>query len=43
MIPAIIGLAQDDQKEIELKTNIGKLGITNADELIANEILKTIQ
>lgn len=43
LIPAIIGLAQDEQKEIELKTNIGKLGITNADELIANEILKTIQ
>jgi UDP-N-acetylglucosamine--N-acetylmuramyl-(pentapeptide) pyrophosphoryl-undecaprenol N-acetylglucosamine transferase len=40
---AIISLSKDEQKQTELKTNISKLGITNADEIIAKEILNTIQ
>lgn len=43
LIPAIISLAKDEQRETALKTNIGKLGITNADEIIANEILNSIK
>ncbi|MGG9960295.1 undecaprenyldiphospho-muramoylpentapeptide beta-N-acetylglucosaminyltransferase [Ferruginibacter sp. SUN106] len=38
----IISLAKNEQEQNELKTNIGKLGITNADEIIAKEILNTI-
>lgn len=37
-----IELAKDTGKQEELKTNITKLAITNADEVIANEILKEI-
>ncbi len=42
LIPAIINLSNDGQKQNELKTNISKLGIINADEIIAKEILKLI-
>jgi UDP-N-acetylglucosamine--N-acetylmuramyl-(pentapeptide) pyrophosphoryl-undecaprenol N-acetylglucosamine transferase len=38
----IINLSKDETKQIELAANIGKLGITNADEIIAKEILKNI-
>jgi UDP-N-acetylglucosamine--N-acetylmuramyl-(pentapeptide) pyrophosphoryl-undecaprenol N-acetylglucosamine transferase len=40
LVPAIINLSKDDTKQIELTANISKLGITNADEIIAAEILK---
>ncbi len=42
LVPAIIALSKDENKQQELKTNIGKLGILNADELIAKEIVKLI-
>jgi UDP-N-acetylglucosamine--N-acetylmuramyl-(pentapeptide) pyrophosphoryl-undecaprenol N-acetylglucosamine transferase len=42
LMPALVALASDEQKQIQLKQNIGKLAITNADEVIAKEILKTI-
>ncbi|MDB5199808.1 MAG: UDP-N-acetylglucosamine--N-acetylmuramyl-(pentapeptide) pyrophosphoryl-undecaprenol [Chitinophagaceae bacterium] len=42
LINAIAALANDSVKTNELKENIAKLGNTNADELIANEILKTL-
>jgi UDP-N-acetylglucosamine--N-acetylmuramyl-(pentapeptide) pyrophosphoryl-undecaprenol N-acetylglucosamine transferase len=42
LVPAIISLSTDVDKQNELKNNIGKLGIINADEVIANEILKLI-
>ena len=42
LVPAIIGLSTDVEKQKELKNNISKLGIINADEVIANEILKLI-
>ena len=42
LVPAIIDLSKDEIKQQELKTNIGKLGILNADEMIASEILKSI-
>lgn len=43
LIPAVISLAKDEKREKELTINIGKLGITNADEIIANEILNSIK
>ncbi len=42
MVPSIIALAKDENKQEELKNNISKLAITNADEIIATEILKLI-
>jgi UDP-N-acetylglucosamine--N-acetylmuramyl-(pentapeptide) pyrophosphoryl-undecaprenol N-acetylglucosamine transferase len=42
LISTIIALSKDENKQNELKENIGMLGITNADEMIAKEILKTI-
>ncbi len=42
LVPSVLRLAKDDALESELKNNIGQLAITNADEIIAKEILKTI-
>ena len=42
LVPAIISLSRDVEKQNELKNNISKLGIINADEIIAKEILKLI-
>ena len=42
LVPAIIALSQDEKKQEELKNNIGKIGISNADEIIAREILKAV-
>ena len=43
LVPAIIALAKDEQKQNELKDNIARLAITNADEIIAREILNSIK
>ena len=42
LMNAIIGLANDPVKANGLKENIAKMGNTKADELIANEILNTL-
>ena len=42
LVSTIIALAKDEQKQNELKQNISKLAITNADEVIAKEILKAV-
>jgi UDP-N-acetylglucosamine--N-acetylmuramyl-(pentapeptide) pyrophosphoryl-undecaprenol N-acetylglucosamine transferase len=42
IVPMIIDLARDESKQIELRQNIGRLAITNADMRIADEILKLI-
>jgi UDP-N-acetylglucosamine--N-acetylmuramyl-(pentapeptide) pyrophosphoryl-undecaprenol N-acetylglucosamine transferase len=42
VVPTIIELAKDEQKQNELKQNIGKYAVINADEHIAKEILKSI-
>ena len=39
LVAAAINLAKDEQKQNELKTEIGKLGITDADMRIADEVL----
>jgi UDP-N-acetylglucosamine--N-acetylmuramyl-(pentapeptide) pyrophosphoryl-undecaprenol N-acetylglucosamine transferase len=43
LIPAVMSLVKSELKQNELKQNIGKLGITNADEIVAKEILMHIQ
>jgi UDP-N-acetylglucosamine--N-acetylmuramyl-(pentapeptide) pyrophosphoryl-undecaprenol N-acetylglucosamine transferase len=40
LVPAAINLAKDEQKQNILKTEIGKLGIADADKQIAEEVLK---
>jgi UDP-N-acetylglucosamine--N-acetylmuramyl-(pentapeptide) pyrophosphoryl-undecaprenol N-acetylglucosamine transferase len=42
LVPSIIELSKDENKQNELKSNIGKLAVSNADEIIAAEILKLI-
>ncbi len=42
LIPAIIALSNNEEKKQELKKNIGVLAITNADEIIAKNILNSI-
>ena len=42
MIPMILELANDEQKQKGLINNIGLLAITNADQRIADEIIKTL-
>jgi len=43
LIENVINLSKDDALQQTLKTNIHALAITNADEIIAKEILKSIQ
>ena len=42
LVTSVIALSNDENKQQELKSNISKLAITNADEIIAKEILKLI-
>jgi UDP-N-acetylglucosamine--N-acetylmuramyl-(pentapeptide) pyrophosphoryl-undecaprenol N-acetylglucosamine transferase len=43
LVPMVTKLAADPQKQEELKQNIGKLGITDADNRIAKEILSALK
>ena len=42
LVATTIGLAKDEARQLEMKTNIAALAITNADEVVADEILKLI-
>ncbi len=42
LVPAVIELSKNEVQQKMLETNIGKGAIKNADEIIAREILKTI-
>ena len=42
LIPALIGLAENQEQQNRLRDNIGKLGVRNADEIIAAAIMKEI-
>jgi UDP-N-acetylglucosamine--N-acetylmuramyl-(pentapeptide) pyrophosphoryl-undecaprenol N-acetylglucosamine transferase len=42
LVPAIIALSKDEQKQEEFKSNISRLAITNADEVLAKNILNSI-
>ena len=43
LVPMIIALAADEQKQNELKNNISRLAITDADEKIAEEIFSLLR
>ena len=43
VVPMIIELSKNETKQHELKENIKKLAITNADDVIAQEILRAIE
>ncbi len=43
LVATIIDLAANQKLQDELKVNIGKLGVTDADQVIAREILDTIK
>lgn len=42
LVEAAIGLSKDEAKQNELKNNIARLAITDADEVIAREILNSL-
>ena len=42
LVPTIIGLAKNEQKQNELKEMIGKYAVVNASEEIANEVIKSL-
>jgi UDP-N-acetylglucosamine--N-acetylmuramyl-(pentapeptide) pyrophosphoryl-undecaprenol N-acetylglucosamine transferase len=42
IVPMIIELARDENRQNELKRNIGMLAITDADKRIAEEVLRLI-
>ncbi len=42
LVKEILQLAANKNEQQELKNNIGKLAITDADDKIANEILRTL-
>jgi UDP-N-acetylglucosamine--N-acetylmuramyl-(pentapeptide) pyrophosphoryl-undecaprenol N-acetylglucosamine transferase len=42
LVPSVIALAKDGNRQQELISNISKLAIINADEIIAKEILRSI-
>jgi UDP-N-acetylglucosamine--N-acetylmuramyl-(pentapeptide) pyrophosphoryl-undecaprenol N-acetylglucosamine transferase len=43
LVPSIISLSKDEALQAQLKDNIGRLAVTNADELIAKEILDSLK
>lgn len=43
LVPSIISLSKDEKMQEQLKENIGKLAVTNADEVIAGEILDSLK
>jgi UDP-N-acetylglucosamine--N-acetylmuramyl-(pentapeptide) pyrophosphoryl-undecaprenol N-acetylglucosamine transferase len=42
LVSTVIELVKDEKRQLELKMNIGKLAIVDADEKVAKEVLKTI-
>ena len=42
LVPAVIALAGNEQQQNLFKENIGKLAVTNADEVVASEVLRLI-
>jgi UDP-N-acetylglucosamine--N-acetylmuramyl-(pentapeptide) pyrophosphoryl-undecaprenol N-acetylglucosamine transferase len=43
LVPTVLALSQDKTRQATLKTNIGRLAITDAGDRIADEILRTIR
>ncbi|MFL5746984.1 MAG: undecaprenyldiphospho-muramoylpentapeptide beta-N-acetylglucosaminyltransferase [Niastella sp.] len=43
LVPMVIALAKDEDQQQMLRENIGELAVTNADEVVAQEILRLIR
>jgi len=43
LVPTVVALAKNEEKQNVMIENIGRLGISNADEVIANEVLRAIK
>ena len=43
LVPAVISLSKDASLQEKMKNNISRLGVTDADELIARNILSRLQ
>ena len=43
LVPTAIDLVKDEKRQLELKLNIEKLAITDADQIVAREVLKVIK
>jgi UDP-N-acetylglucosamine--N-acetylmuramyl-(pentapeptide) pyrophosphoryl-undecaprenol N-acetylglucosamine transferase len=43
LVNELVTLAGDESRQAELRFNIAKLGVLNADEVIADEILRVIE
>ena len=43
VVPAIIELARNEEEQNELKENIGKYAVANADEAIAKQIIESLK
>ena len=43
LVPTLIHLLDDETRQKEIKENIGKLAITDADEVIAREVIRAIR
>ena len=42
LVAEVIALSKNEQRRNELKQNIGKLGVTNADDSIATQVLNDL-
>ena len=42
LVATVVALAKDEQKQNDMIENIGRLGISNADEIIASEVLRSV-
>jgi hypothetical protein len=43
LVPSLIKLSKDEQQQQQLKENIGRLALRDADTIIAHEILENIK
>jgi UDP-N-acetylglucosamine--N-acetylmuramyl-(pentapeptide) pyrophosphoryl-undecaprenol N-acetylglucosamine transferase len=42
LVPTVIALAKNEEKQKDMISSIGRLGISNADEVIATEVLRSL-
>jgi UDP-N-acetylglucosamine--N-acetylmuramyl-(pentapeptide) pyrophosphoryl-undecaprenol N-acetylglucosamine transferase len=43
LVPMVIALAKDEDQQQMLRENIGELAVTNADEVVASEIIRLVE
>jgi UDP-N-acetylglucosamine--N-acetylmuramyl-(pentapeptide) pyrophosphoryl-undecaprenol N-acetylglucosamine transferase len=42
LVPAIVDLVNNESRQVEMKNNMGKEAIANADTIVANEIINAL-